>query len=108
MALRLPEAARSIRRTGDGRRIATIGFAAIVLTILPMRILLAAVEIATWTSAWQTIDTVSRPFVFPFEAIEPLGRALVGFATLADLFALAIWGGVAVYLLALLTVRRRR
>lgn len=107
MSLRLPLPARSIRRPSRGRRIATILFSAIVLTVLPVRILLAATTIATWTSAWRTIDTISQPFVFLFHLPEALQRQVIGYATVADVLALLVWASISIYLLALLTVRRQ-
>ncbi len=83
-------------------------YAAFVLTVLPLRILLAVTSIATWTSAWRTIDLVTRPFTFPLRFFGPMETGLIGRMTLADVVALLIFGGLAVYLLALLTVRRRR
>ncbi len=108
MALRLPIATRSVRRPSQGRRVATIVYAAFVLSVIPLRILLAALSIATWTSAWRTIDIVSRPFVLPLRLFDPLETELIGRMALADIVALLIFGGLAIYLLALLTVRRQR
>lgn len=86
---------------------ATIVFAAFVLSVLPLRIVLAAVSIASWTAAWRTIDLVTRPFVMPLRLVEPFQAELIGRMTVADVVALLIFGALAVYLLALLTVRRR-
>lgn len=78
-----------------------------MLSVLPLRIILAAISIATWTAAWRTIDLATRPFMLPLRPVEPFETELVGRLTVADIVALLIFGALAVYLLALLTVRRR-
>jgi hypothetical protein len=83
-------------------------FAAAVFVILPLRLILAAVSIATWTSAWQTIDTLSKPFMLPFQLGGLLDGHIIGNARLSDLVALLAFAILAIYLLALHTVRRLR
>ena len=86
----------------------TVVFASFVLVALPLRILLAAIEIADWTMAWRTVHYVTFPFVKPVELVSPIDRNLIGEAMLTEVLALMIFGALAVYLLALLTVRRHR
>jgi hypothetical protein len=81
-------------------------FAASVFVILPLRLVLAVLSVATWTAAWRTIDTLSAPFLLLFRFGGLLDRQVIGNAQLADFAALVAFAVLAVYLLALLTVRR--
>jgi hypothetical protein len=86
----------------------TIAFASSVLVLLPLRVLLAIGGLATWTTAWQTIERITFPLVEPFALLTPLNREVIGNATLAEIAALGVFSVAAVYFLALLTVRRQR
>ena len=107
MVLRLPVTTQSVRRPSQTRRAITVAFASAVLVLLPLRFLLAALSIATWTSAWRTVDLLSKPFVAPFQLVGVLDQLLVGNALVTDVVAFLIFGGLSLYLLALLTVRRK-
>lgn len=107
MVLRLPVTKQSVRRPAQTRRVVTVAFASVVLVLLPLRFLLAALSIATWTSAWRTVDLLSTPFVAPFRLVGAFDHTLVGNAAVADVAALLLFGGLSLYLLALLTVRRK-
>lgn len=108
MALRLPLPARNVRRPSRLRRTATIIAAALVLVVLPLRIVLAALSVATWTSAWSTVNLITWPMVYPFQLVPPLNREVGGHLLLADIVALLVLGGILLYMLAMLTVRRQR
>lgn len=86
----------------------TVICAALVFTLLPLRIVLASLSIATWTAAWTTINLLTLPLVAPFRLLGPLNGNVVGRMQLADLAALLVLGGITVYMLAMLTVRRHR
>lgn len=106
--LRLPSRTPSVRRVSRVRSALTIGFVSVVLSSLPLRITLAAAGIAQWTTSWRTVELVTTPFVFPFTAFDPLERLLFRNVMIAELLATGTFGLVALYLLALLTVRRKR
>lgn len=108
MALRLPVPTRSVRRPSRLRSALTVGFAALVFVVLPLRIVLAAIDIAEWTTAWRTVNILTLLFVAPLELLPPLRTTLVGHLSVADLLATFLICGLAIYLLTLLTVRRRR
>src|SRR5690554_1664017 len=108
MALRLPIPARNVRRPSRFRRTATIIAAALLLVVLPLRILMAAFSVADWTSAWSTVNLMTWPMVFPFRLIAPLDREIGGHLVLADVVAFLVLGGIMLYMLAMLTVRRQR
>lgn len=108
MALRLPIPARNVRRPSRFRRTATIAAAALLLVALPLRIALAALSVATWTSAWTTVNYLTWPMVTPFRLVGPLDRTIGGNLVLADVVAFLVLGGVMLYMLAMLTVRRQR
>jgi uncharacterized membrane protein YkgB len=108
MALRLPIPARNVRRPSRFRRTATIIASAVVLVVLPLRIVLAALSVATWTSAWKTVNLITVPMVWPFRLIGFLDREIGGRLLLADVVALLVLGGITLYMLAMLTVRRQR
>lgn len=106
--LRLPSRTPSVRRPSRVRTVLTMGFAAMVFATLPLRLLLAAASIAPWTTSWRTIELMTMPFLAPFELFAPLEHVVIGYITIAELLATGVFGFLAVYLLALLTVRRRR
>lgn len=106
--LRLPSRTPSVRRASRVRTILTVGFASLVFASLPLRLILAAAGIAQWTTSWRVVELVTTPFVVPFELFDPLQGVLFGNVTIAELLATGVFGLLAVYLLALLTVRRRR
>lgn len=107
-ALRMPSRTPSVRRASRVRMIVTVGFASFVFASLPLRLILATAGIARWTTSWRVVELVTMPFVAPFEAFPPLQRVLLGNVTIAELLATVTFGFLAVYLLALLTVRRKR
>ena len=106
--LRLPSRTPSVRRVSRVRSALTIGFASVVLSLLPLRLMLSAAGIAQWTTSWRTVEFVTTPFVFPFTAFDPFERLLVRNVMVAELLAAGAFDLVALYLLALLTVRRKR
>lgn len=108
MALRLPLQARSVREPSRARNWVAVVFAAVVFVALPLRLFLAALEIADWTTAWRTIDLITLPFVFPVDLILPFETTLVGNLRVTDLIATVVFAVAATYWLAMLTVRRRR
>lgn len=108
MALRLPIPTRSVREPSRTRHWVAVAFASIVFITLPMRLFLAALEIADWTTAWRTIELITLPFVLPVDLILPFDSILVGNARLIELIATILFAAIAAYWLALLTVRRRR
>lgn len=105
---RLPSRTPSVRRASRVRTILTVGFASLVFASLPLRLILATVGIAQWTTSWHVIELVTMPFVGPIEVFTPFQHVLLGNVTIAELLATGTFGLLAVYLLALLTVRRRR
>ncbi|CAN5378265.1 hypothetical protein BH20CHL1_BH20CHL1_04090 [soil metagenome] len=106
--LRLPSRTPSVRRASRVRTILTVGFASLVFASLPLRIILAVAGISQWTTSWRVVKLVTTPFVAPFEMIAPFQRTLLGNVTIAELLATGAFGLLSVYLLALLTVRRKR
>lgn len=78
-----------------------------MLVTLPLRLMLAAAQIADWTTSWKTVALVTLPFVGPFELIGPLNEHVVRYVTLAEVLATLVFVLLAVYFLARLTVRRR-
>lgn len=106
--LRLPSRTPSVRRVSRVRSALPIGFASIVLAVLPLRLILAAAGIAQWTTSWRVVELVTTPFVVPFEVVGPFERMVFRNVTIAELLATGTFGLLAVYLLALLTVRRKR
>ncbi len=108
LTLRLPAKIPSVRRISRARSALAIGFASFVLTLLPLRLLLAAAGIAQWTTSWRVVELLTVPFVAPFELVDPLTRTLLGNISFAEVLATGIFGFLALYSLALLTVRRRR
>ena len=108
MALRLPTSTRSVRRPSQLRSSLTIGFAAVVLVTLPLRLMLALAGIAEWTTSWRTVEIATLVFVAPFEVVDSFTDPLFRNVTAAELLATLVFGFLAVYFLALLTVRRKR
>src|SRR5690554_810346 len=105
MALRLPLPTRSVREPSRVRYWVAVGFASVVFVTLPLRLFLAAMEIADWTTAWRTIDLITLPFVFPVDLLLPFDARLIGDARLIELITTLVFGAAATYWLAMLTVR---
>lgn len=78
-----------------------------MLVTLPLRLMLAAAQIADWTTSWKTVALVTMPFVGPFELVGPLNEHIIRNITLAEVLATFVYVLLAIYFLALLTVRRR-
>lgn len=107
-SLRLPARTPSVRRISRVRRALVIGYASIVFTLLPLRILISAAGIAEWTTSWKILALTTTPFVRPFEIVGALDREVTRNVTAAELLAFGVFGVVALYFLAMLTVRRNR
>lgn len=106
--LRLPTRTRSVRRISRLRRALAVGFASIVLTTLPLRLILSAAGTAEWTTSWQVLELITIPFVVPFELIGSFNQDVARNVTIAELLATGVFGLLALYFLAMLTVRRSR
>lgn len=107
-AWRLPARTPSVRRIPTVKRALAVTFAAFALTTLPLRVLLALASIAEWTTSWQVIAMVTMPFVLPFSVIDSLNEPIARNLTLAEVVATGVFGLIALYVLAMFTVRRTR
>lgn len=79
--------------------------AAGILAVMGLRLILALVDIATWTISWRLISWLSAPFVWPLHQLEGLQTELYNRLTVGDVLATVVAGTFAAYLLASLTVR---
>jgi hypothetical protein len=92
LALRLPRGRRN--RPSPARRhdlvIALV--AATALVVFGLRVIMAALNVRTWTLGWRVINLPTGPFVGLVERMHALSHVIVGHLSVADvLVALAAW-----------------
>ncbi|MFW6074237.1 MAG: hypothetical protein ACOC9Y_01490 [Chloroflexota bacterium] len=108
MALRPPEPRRRprVRRTGYSDLVRAL-IASALVTIIGLRILLAAIDIATWTITWRIIAAITAPVIWIAHIPAGFRTEIIGHLTAGEVVAGVVLWLVAAYLLATLTVRDR-
>lgn len=108
MALRPPEPRKQprARRTGYSDLVRA-SVASAIVALLGLRVLLAAIDIATWTITWQIIAIVTAPVIWIAHIPAGFRTQLIGHLTAGEIVAAFVGWLIAAYLLATLTVRDR-
>jgi hypothetical protein len=84
LALRLPRGPRPRRPAARRRDLLAASVAAAALVVFGLRIVMAALNVRTWTLGWRVINLPTAPFVGLARRLHPLAHVLVGHLTLAD------------------------
>jgi hypothetical protein len=80
--------------------------ASAALVLFGLRVVLATLNVKTWTLGWRVVDLPTRLCVKPLLRIGVLQHTLLGRLTVADLLAALLAWLVAMLLLAALANRR--
>jgi hypothetical protein len=92
--------------------LAVTAIAATLVILMALRLGLIVIGVEPWTVAWNVVDTLSVPLLWPFQiVVSVLGidrAALDGRLDLADIAGALVYALLAAYLIATLTVRPNR
>lgn len=92
--------------------LAVTAIAAAVVILISLRLGLIVIGVEPWTVAWNVVDLLSTPLLWPFERVASFTganrTALDGRLGLADIVGAIVYALVAAYLIATLTVRPNR
>ena len=106
MSIRPPRPARRPRDQRPVRDWTIASLAALGVVILLLRVLLAALDVGTWTLAWRVVALPTQPFIIVLEQLDVLQRTPVGRLSVAELIlAIIVWVG-ALTMLSSVALRR--
>lgn len=92
--------------------LAVTAIAAALVILMSLRLGLIVIGVEPWTIAWNVVDVLSTPLLWPFERVASLvginRTALDGRLGLADIVGAIVYALVSAYLIATLTVRPNR
>ena len=114
MALRPPQERKPRRRrSAEGLPDSAIAaIASALVIIVSLRLGLIAIGVEPWTAAWNVIDVLSTPLLWPFDVVASLAglerTAMDGRLGIADIIGSIVYALLAAYLIAVLTVRPHR
>ena len=74
MALRLPRGPRPRRPAARRRDVLAACIAAAALVVFGLRVVMAALNVRTWTLGWRVINLPTAPFVGLARHLHPLAR----------------------------------
>jgi hypothetical protein len=106
VALRLPRGRPTLKRSGRQRDLILSTLAAAALVLFGLRVVLAALEVETWTLGWRVVNLPTNLVVRPLLRVGALERTLMGRLTIADVLAALLAWLAAMLLLATLANRR--
>lgn len=92
--------------------LAVTAIAAALVILMSLRLGLIVIGVEPWTVAWNVVDVLSRPLLWPFQLVTSITgvdhAAMDGRLELADIVAALGYALLAAYLIATLTVRPNR
>lgn len=92
--------------------LAVSAIAATLVILMSLRLGLIVIGVEPWTIAWNVVDVLSTPLLWPFERVTSFAginrTALDGRLRLADIVGAIVYALVSAYLIATLTVRPNR
>lgn len=76
-----------------------------LLVVVGLRFSMAVMGVAKWTISWRIVSWISAPIIWPFHLPSGLRTETINSLTVGEIIATLVAAGIALYLLASLTVR---